>query len=111
MDKRQLKQLLKRGGATINTSGESVNFASGFQVSVKDCYVESVEKVNAITRDVNKLLAQCKKGDFVGLWVNDGKVYIDLSIRIRKQNKAERIGRSLQQLAIYDWATGECISL
>ena len=111
MDKRQLKAIMNNGGATLNSDGAEVTFANGFQVSKKDCYIIAVERVNLICKKTNALLRSLNRGDFVGLWVNDGKVYIDLSIRIRKQNKAERIGRSLKQLAIYDWSTGECVSL
>ena len=111
MDKRQLRRIIANGGATLNSDGVEVSFKDGYQVSKKDCYMISVERVNLICKKANALLRSINRGDFVGLWVNDGKVYIDLSIRIRKQNKAERIGRSLKQLAIYDWSTGECISL
>ena len=111
MDKRQLKAIMNNGGATLNSDGAEVTFANGFQVSKKDCYIIAVERVNLICKKTNALLRSLNRGEFVELWIDGGKVYIDISIRIRKQEKAERIGRSLQQLAIFNWATGECISL
>ena len=111
MDKRQLKSIIANGGATLNRNGEAVNFDEGFQVSKKDCYEIPVERVNLICKKVNSLLTAINRGEYVGLWVNDGKIYVDVSMRIRKQEKAERIGRSLKQLAIYDWSAGDCINL
>lgn len=111
MDKRQLKRILQNGGATLNNDGEAVTFSDGFQVSKKDCYIIPVERVNLICKKINALLTAVDRGEYVGLWANGGKLYIDVSVRIRKQEKAERIGRSLKQLAIFNWATGECITL
>jgi len=39
--------------------------------------------------------------DAVGLWVNDGKLYIDLIRVYRDQVEAELAGRTEQQLAIF----------
>ena len=111
MDKRQIKKILVSGGATLNSDGVAVSFRDGYQVSKKDCYKIAVEKVNQIARAVNKLLLTVNRGEFVGVWVDDNKVYIDISVRVRKQEKAERIGRSLHQLAIYDWSACDCITL
>lgn len=111
MDKRQLKRIIANGGATLNSDGAEVSFNDGYQVSKRDCYIIAVERVNLICKKTNALLQTLKKGDFVGLWIDGGRVYIDISVRIRKQEKAERIGRSLKQLAVYDWSVGECISL
>lgn len=111
MDKRQLKSIIANGGATLNRSGEAVNFDEGFQVSKKDCYKIPVERVNLICKKVNALLTAVDRGEYVGLWIDGGMVYVDVSMRIRKQEKAERIGRSLKQIAIFDWSAGECIRL
>ena len=111
LDKRQLRRIIANGGATLNADGDEVTFANGFQVSKRDCYIIAVERVNLICKKTNALLRSLNKGEFVGLWIDDGKIYIDISIRIRKQEKAERIGRGLKQLAIYDWSADACITL
>lgn len=111
MDKRQLKSIIANGGATLNRNGEAVNFDEGYQVSKKDCYKIPVERVNLICKKVNSLLTAVDRGEYVGLWIDGGMMYVDISINVRKREKAERIGRSLAQIAIYDWSTGDCITL
>lgn len=43
-----------------------------------------------------------KTGVFIGAWVSDGKVYLDLSESFSALSTAKQIGRKRHQLAIYD---------
>ncbi|MFF4952822.1 hypothetical protein [Streptomyces chattanoogensis] len=51
------------------------------------------------------------EGLFYGAWVDGGLVYLDLSMNLRDRAEAEAIGRLESQLAIYDVANGDVISL
>ncbi|MCM1967768.1 hypothetical protein [Streptomyces sp. G1] len=51
------------------------------------------------------------EGFFFGAWVDGGFVYLDLSMNLRDRSEAEVMGRLESQLAIYDIANGQVISL
>lgn len=106
----QIASIIRSNGATLNSNGDSVNFAKGFQVSKKDCYILKVSNINKILTAVNKLLNGIKKGEFVGLWVDDGKIYIDISERIKNLKKALAIGKARHQISIFNWADKTCIN-
>lgn len=111
MNTATIKKIIKNGGATLDASGRSVSFSSGYQVSRRDCYAIPVDKVNAITRAVVKLFKELNRGDFVGLWIDDGKIYIDISVHVKKREHAERLGRALLQISIRDWAMNDNYNL
>lgn len=109
MDKITLSDIIRNGGATLNYNGEPVQYNSGYQVSVKDCYQLNISNVNDIINAINSLLTTAKNGDFVGLWVDGNDIYIDLSTRLPNRAEALYWGKMLNQKSIYDWATGVCL--
>jgi hypothetical protein len=50
-------------------------------------------------------------GAYVGLWVDEGKLYIDLSIQFNDRQVAINIAREFKQKAIYDVALDKAIEL
>ena len=106
-----LEQIIKNGGATLNSNGERVNFIRGYQVSKKDCYTLTIKNVNKILHAVNSLLNSISAGEFVGLWVDNGMIYIDVSERIAKLSDAIKIGVERKQKSIFDWCLSRCIRL
>ncbi len=106
-----LKTILQNGGATINKNGQAVNFSRGFQVSKKDCYILKLKELETIRTAAAELLEELKGGEFLGLWVDGGKVYIDISQKINNFNKAKQKGLELAQISIFNWATKNCIFL
>lgn len=111
MQQKTLLEIIKNGGATLNCDGEAVNFKNGYQVSKKDCYILKVSNIKKILQAVNSLLKSTKKGDFIGIWVNDGYIYIDISEKIKNLKRAMILGKARKQKSIYNWATGDCIAL
>ena len=109
MLKSELKKLLENGGATLNKNGEGVNFKNDYQVSKKDCYILPVRFINKILTAVNDLLNDIKTGDFVGLWVDNKKLYIDISERIKSLKKALRVGKARKQISVFCWSSGDCV--
>ena len=47
----------------------------------------------------------------IGAWVNEGKLYLDLSERVLNWSKAVKMGLERQQLAIFDLNEGKSIDL
>jgi hypothetical protein len=117
--KRQSKQnfnidilsIIANGGATLDRNGASVNFKNGYQVSRKDCYTLSAEKLNDIKKAVKKVLNRIshENGLYCGIWVENGLVYIDISERIKSLKKALRVGKARKQISIFNWACGDCV--
>lgn len=111
MNRITLLNLINEGGATLNAGGAAVSFARGYQVSKKDCFILEVGAVNKILRAVNKLLRGLQSGEFVGLWVENGLIYIDISERIERLSAAMVAGIERGQKSIFDWCMGRCIGL
>lgn len=106
-----LKQILNNGGATLNKQQKQVNYKRGYQVSKKDCYILSIDHTNLILQAVNNLQKTIAKNEFVGLWVDQGLVYIDISIKFYNLQNAVDYGKALDQISIFDWANKTCIYL
>ena len=104
-----IAEIIRQGGATLNNNGEAVNFNNGYQVSKKDCYKLEVKNIDKITKSVKKLLNGLKRGEFVGLWIDSGFIYIDISERIHNLKRALRVGKARKQISIYNWSDASCI--
>lgn len=109
MNKIDLVKIIQNGGATLDDSGRPVSFRRGYQVSKKDCYTLNVKHTNKILRAVNSLLNGLKPGEFCGLWVDGGHVYVDISERITSKRAALKLGRERAQISVFDWRAAACI--
>lgn len=104
-----LKNIIKNGGATLNKKGGAVNFSNGYQVSKKDCFILDIGNTTKVLNAIKKLLNTIKADEFAGIWIEDGKAYIDISIKIDLLPEALQLGRELKQISIFDWNTKSCI--
>lgn len=109
MKRIDLLKILKDGGATLDASGAAVSFRRGYQVSRKDCYTLNVRNTNKILRAVRSVLASLTAGEYCGIWVDGGRVYVDVSERITNKRDALKIGRERAQISVFDWRTGAAI--
>lgn len=113
MDKKEIIAIIKNGGATLDKHGEAVSFNRGYQVSKKDCFILSVKNVDKITEAVNEILRRIahEEGIYCGLWVDNGKIYADISELIKSEKKAVKIGKARKQISVYDWKNAACLYL
>ncbi len=107
----EIKNIIKNGGATLNSDGQSVHYSRGYQVSFRDCYSLDIKHTSKILRAVNGLLKTVKPSEFVGLWVDNGLIYIDVSERIERLSAAIVAGIERKQKSIFDWCLSRCIGL
>ena len=117
MTENQLKTIILRGGANLNKSLEVVNVSKGYLVSVPSKFA----KVLTIDTDYATMLKAMQDmsteinvdglGAYVGLWVDEGKLYIDLSINFNDRQVALNIAREFKQKAIYDVALDKSIKV
>lgn len=111
MEKQTLLNIIKKGGATLNYRGRQINFREGYQVSLKDLYIFNLKDIDAILKTINEQLDKLNFNEHLGLWVDEGKVYIDLSFNIKQFKRAVEIGKLYNQISIFDWNTKKCIFL
>lgn len=104
----KLKSIISNNGGTLNSNGEIVTYVRGYQVSHRDLYIIPVYKMRKSF--VIWCLACLKENEHLGLWVDNNKVYIDLSEHIATKKEAMRLGRKRKQLSIFNWRTGDCIA-
>lgn len=111
MKKIKLLKIIENGGATLDKNGKAVDFSRGYQVSKRDCYTLNIENIGEILAAVNGLLAEIGAGEFVGLWVDSGLIYIDVSERVERLSAAIVAGIERKQKSIFDWCLSRCIGL
>lgn len=102
------------GGATMNTdSGEIQKLAKGYMVSYKDR--EKIVDLKDFTPEILDEYRQKNQiglyNDFIRAWVNDNKVYLDVSHRFYRLDEAQEFGKENNQYSIWDNEKGEAIDL
>ena len=105
-----INSIKRNGGATINKYGVRVSMKSGYQVSKQDLLIIPVGSLNKlILKELIRKLV--KRGDYLGVWIDDGKAYVDISCRIATKSKAMEMGRELNQLSVLRWRDCECLAV
>lgn len=104
------------GGCSYNLETGEFNPNEGYFVSLPNKELKvSIERFNPeIVRNFimsNIEILTNVPDMFVGSWVDDGKVYLDVSQKIFSKEDALRKGILANQLAIYDANKGEVINL
>ena len=102
-NKIDIKKIIIEGGATLNKHGEDFKADEGFMVSVFGAEFKTTDKEiakNKIEEYLEKI--QTEEGLFVGVWLDEGEVYIDLSIHILDYNEALEVARNNKQKALFD---------
>lgn len=116
-------EIVNNGGATLTRELESANYATGWQVSKQDLFTIPMEtlprdkqgriataRVKNMIADIAKTHIKSKQ-EFLGLWVDNGKLYIDKSVRTKTKKEAMQIARENKQLAIFKWATSSSVTV
>ena len=94
--------ILRNGGATVNGKGEAVTLKSGYQVSKQDLFC--VDSSRLTQQHIEAVVSNLfKRGEYAGFWVDDGKVYCDISKRYGTKKDALAAGKALQQISVWDW--------
>lgn len=106
MKKSTLSDIIRNGGATLNGKNlRRISFADGYQVSLRDCFTIDASDADGIIAAVESLRGTAEN---IGIWIDGGKAYIDISERIADKSDALRIGKQREQLSIYGWKEAAC---
>ena len=128
-----LHNALVNGGATIEVKKMSngdiavkeVTFMDGFQISLpntgevvklQDDQASTLKLLDAFMTAAIEVAAVNTVGErygelprYIGIWVEDGHMYIEHSVRIKDVNTALTMGRVFNQQAVYDWSQSICL--
>lgn len=110
--KKIIEEIKENGGGTYNKELKSINATSGYMVSLlgyeRKCKtIEEIEK--AITE--NTEIIRGLDSAYLGAWIDEGIVYIDISVLVENKEDALQLGKINNQLAIYDIQNNESIYL
>ncbi len=99
-----LSETIDNNGATLGINGQQLT--NGFLVSLEQFgeviplhKVESETIPNYVSKNQTELN---KENCFLGSWINDGSVYLDVTMLTIDKRKAIEIAYKNNQLAIYD---------
>lgn len=111
LNKKTILKIIKNGGATLDKNGNFKKFKKGFQCSVKDCYTINLKNIDEILTKSNKVFNTLKNDEYLGFWVNNNKIYIDISKKFDSLEFALIFGKINNQISILNWANFECITI
>lgn len=100
---------IKNNGITLNVNLERINAKNGFMISITnfeivlpcDKFNEEITK-QFITDMIKQINILGSKNHYIGIFINDNKIYFDISIRILEFENALKIGKENDQIAIWD---------
>ena len=111
MFKELIKLMIKNGGGTLKNN-KLVEFEDGYIIAFKE--FEKVINMDESVFECLELLEEYvnKHNDsFIGFWVNDGKLYLDVVQNISNYHMAILEGLKQNQKAIWDVKNGKEIWL
>jgi hypothetical protein len=103
-----LTQFKTKGRHNFNTKGRGLQPSKiGFIVS-QDRGVKVIDKplahldFEAIEQDLKALIKRVRTTEFIGLWLDNGIIYIDISRVIQSKENALKLAKEQNQKAIFD---------
>ena len=111
--------IIANAGGTFSFTGEPVSFPDGYAVSLAGFETITPLEGLSATNFVNLANDLVRKVDgladpsthFIGAWIEDGNLYIDLSVRVEDKERALVKAANADQLAIWDFANGESVTV
>lgn len=107
-------EIIKNNGLTIDKDFKKLDKKSGFMVSIlglkKTIQKKDINTLDNIIMEYKKIIEN-KKNMYIGFWIDNDLIYIDVSKHIEKKQNAVQFGIKNKQLAIYDIKNNTCIDL
>lgn len=114
LNNKMIKTIIKDGGATLDTNYNNFNVSAGFMVSLYGYETKiNIDNIEDIKKEIEtkREIAENINDAYVGLWVDNDILYIDISKHIKNYNRALEVARNNAQLAIYDLKNNASIYL
>ena len=111
--------IIKDGGASYNLLTGEFNPREGYMVSIKDHELIIPYDPEGLQYEISRyikskadiLISGMSDNKFLGAWVDEGKLYLDVSLHIYSKEEAISIARAEEQKAYYDCKGGKSINL
>jgi len=96
------KHVAEFNGATLTSAGSFAVLKRGYMVSLKGTETQTTLKdfSKSLLKQYIKLAT--KRDAFIGLWLDNGVLYVDISVNVMKRETALSMAKLNNQLAIYD---------
>lgn len=110
----EIKRIIENKGETLTKDLKKADLKKGFMVSLEGTesqvagndyneIMKAIESKKELIKDRNNL--------YIGLWLDNNIMYIDISINIQDKTEALEFGKYNRQLAIYDLVNNDSIYL
>ena len=107
-----LKEIVQCGGATLTKELKALKKESGFMVSKIGCEKTfTFDNLEDLEKEVINYRNKLKNNEYIGLWVDNNIIYLDISKYYTTKDKAIKSGIKNKQLAIYDLKNNKSIYL
>ena len=114
LEDNKIMEIIKNEGATLDYNLNDFKSDRGYIVSLKGQEVKvNKNDIQGIKREIEKKreFIKDKEGLYIGLWLEDNIMFIDISIHIVNYLRALRVARNNEQKAIYDLQKNDSIYL
>lgn len=112
MNESILKEVIKKGGATLDKELQPIQTKKGYMYSLagaeKTFQLNDTDNIIKIIKEYQKTL---KNNCYIGLWIDNNLLYVDISKLESNKTRALQLAEDNMQLAIYDLAKNESIYL
>ena len=114
MKNEKIIEIIENKGATLDSNYNNFKSDNGFMVSIKGQEVKvNKNDIQGIKKEIEKKreFIGNKKGLYIGLWLDNDIMFVDVSIHIVDYLEALEVGRNNDQLAIFDLQKKDSIYL
>lgn len=107
-----IKKIIDNKGATLDKNLKAINKNCGYMVS-KLGYEKTFtfDNLDELEIEVINYKNKLKNNEYIGLWVDNNNIYLDISKYYTTKDRAVKTGIKNKQLAIYDLKNDKSIYL
>lgn len=104
----KLKDIKANKGVTLDKFYKELHYTKGYQVSKRDLAIIPAYRLRKA--QLIEMLDALPIGSCLGVWIDNGKAYIDQSARVLNKRVALKLGKALNQISIWDWQASKAIA-
>lgn len=110
----EIKRIIENKGETLTKDLKKAELKKGFMVSLEGTETQvagnDYKAINQAIADKKEIIKD-RDNLYIGLWLDGGVMYIDISINIQDKAEALEFAKYNRQLAIYDLVNNDSIYL